>query len=109
MIRKSVKRLSQRTMESTRPTPGIMSPRAAIRIPSGPSRTAVPSRTSMTVHPGMVVGLVSGAGAKGGLTAIVAPDVLAFGCDAAPADRRAPDVAEGLGMLPTKAGAVVCR
>src|SRR5262245_31479551 len=96
-------------MESTRPIPGITSPRAAIRIPSGPSRTAVPSRTSTTVHPGMVVGLVSGAGAKGCLAAIVVPDGLAFGCDAEPADKRAPDVTEGLGMLPTKAGADVCR
>ena len=51
-------RLPQRTMDSTRPTPGMVSPRAAIRIPSGPSRTAVPSRTSTIVQPGIVAGLV---------------------------------------------------
>jgi len=92
-------------MESIRPSPGIRSPRAAIRMPSGPSRTAVPSRTSTTVHPGMVVGLVSGAGAKGCLIAIAGPDGLVVTCEAA--NGRAPDVAV-LGMLPTKAGAVVC-
>ena len=58
-------RLPQRTMDSTRPTPGMVSPRAAIRIPSGPSRTAVPSRTSTTVQPGIVAGLVSGAATSG--------------------------------------------
>ena len=58
-------RLPQRTMDSTRPTPGMLSPRAAIRMPSGPSRTAVPSRTSTTVQPGIVAGLVSGAATSG--------------------------------------------
>src|ERR1043166_7443645 len=40
--------------------PGTMSPRAAVRTPSGPSRTTVPPRTSRTVQPAIVVGLVSG-------------------------------------------------
>src|SRR3954447_22406990 len=46
-------------MESIRPIPGTVSPRAAVRTPSGPSRTAVPPRTSRTVQPSIVVGLVS--------------------------------------------------
>lgn len=57
----TIQRLPQRTMmESMRPMPGTTSPRAAIRIPSGPSSTAVPPRTSRTAQPAMVVGLVSG-------------------------------------------------
>src|SRR4051812_43304416 len=46
-------------MESIRPIPGTVSPRAAVRTPSGPSRTAVPPRTSRTLQPSIVVGLVS--------------------------------------------------
>src|SRR5436305_7673023 len=46
-------------MESIRPIPGTVSPRAAVRTPSGPSRTAVPPRTSRTVQPSIVVGRVS--------------------------------------------------
>ena len=58
----TIQRLPQRTIDSIRPTPGTVSPRAAIRTPSGPPRTAVPPRTSRTVHPSIVVGLVSGTG-----------------------------------------------
>ena len=58
----TIQRLPQRTIDSIRPTPGTVSPRAAIRTPSGPPRTAVPPRTSRTVQPSIVVGLVSGAG-----------------------------------------------
>src|SRR6266850_5860524 len=61
----TIQRLPQRTIESIRPIPGTVSPRVAIRTPSGPSRTAVPPRTSRTVQPSIVVGLVSGAGTIG--------------------------------------------
>lgn len=44
------------------PTPGIVSPRATLRMPSGPSKTAVPLVTSRNIQPSMVVGLVSGVG-----------------------------------------------
>jgi hypothetical protein len=96
-------RLPQRTIDSTRPRPGMVSPRAAIRIPSGPSRTAVPSRTSTTVQPGIVAGLVSGAATKGCRIAIAGP---AFAWEAGLADGRAPpgNRADGFGMLPTMAG-----
>ena len=112
----TIQRLPQRTIDSIRPIPGIVSPRVAIRIPSGPSSTAVPSRTSTTLHPGMVVGLVSGAAAKGGLIATATPAGLALAWEAkavldGSADRRAPAgaAAEGLEMLPTVAGAAVRR
>jgi hypothetical protein len=100
-------RLPQRTMDSTRPIPGMVSPRAAIRIPSGPSRTAVPSRTSTTVQPGIVAGLVSGAATRGCRIAIAAAEGPAFAWEAGLADGRAPpgSSADGLGMLPTMAGA----
>ena len=99
-------RLPQRTMDSTRPIPGIVSPRAAIRIPSGPSSTAVPSLTSTTVQPGIVAGFVSGAATRGCRIAIAAAEGPAFTWEAGPADgRAAPDNrADGLGMLPTMAG-----
>ena len=61
----TIQRLPQRTIESIRPIPGTVSPRVAIRTPSGPSRTTVPPRTSRTVQPSIVVGLVSGAGTIG--------------------------------------------
>src|SRR5206468_3948350 len=61
----TIQRLPPRTMESMRPTPGTVSPRAAVRTPSGPSRTAVPPRTSRTVQPSIVVGLVSATGTMG--------------------------------------------
>lgn len=37
-----------------------MSPRDTVRMPPGPSKTAVPLATSRSVHPSIVVGLVSG-------------------------------------------------
>src|SRR5262245_11981716 len=56
----TIGRLPQRKIDSTLPTPGIMSPRATVRMPSGPSKTAVPLATSRSVQPSIVVGLVSG-------------------------------------------------
>jgi hypothetical protein len=35
----TIQRLAQRTIESFRPIPGTVSPRVAIRTPSGPSET----------------------------------------------------------------------
>src|SRR6266851_2156840 len=64
----TIQRLPQRTIESIVPTPGTVSPRAAFHVPFGPSNTAVPPLTSRTVHPSMVVGLVSGTGAGLGET-----------------------------------------
>src|SRR5215475_9926215 len=55
-------RLPQRTMDSTLPTPGTVSPCVTLQTPFGPCRTAVPLLTSRSVQPGMVVGLVSGHG-----------------------------------------------
>src|SRR5258708_14680858 len=90
-------RLPQRTVDWRRRSGGMVSRRAAIRIPSGPLRTAVPSLTSTTVQPGIVAGLVSGAATRGCRIAIAA---------AGPADGRAPpgNRADGFGMLPTMAG-----
>jgi hypothetical protein len=62
----TIQRLPQRTMESTRPTPGIVSPTDTFRMPPGPFKTAVPPKTSRTVQPGMVFGLVSGVGVSRG-------------------------------------------
>src|SRR5258708_11657391 len=56
----TIQRLPQRTIESMRPTPGTVSPRVTVQTPLGPSRIAVPPRTSRTVQPSIVVGLVSG-------------------------------------------------
>jgi hypothetical protein len=53
-------------MESTRPTPGTVSPADTFRMPPGPSKTAVPSKASRTVQPAMVFGLVSGVGVSRG-------------------------------------------
>jgi Helix-hairpin-helix containing domain len=58
----TIQRLPQRTIDSTLPTCGTVSPRAALQTPSGPSRTAVAPKTSRTVQPSMVSGLVSGNG-----------------------------------------------
>jgi hypothetical protein len=58
----TIKRLPQRTIESTLPTPGTVCPGLALQTPLGPSRTAVPSVTSRSVQPLIVVGLVSGVG-----------------------------------------------
>src|SRR5262245_32278826 len=59
----TIQRLPQRTIESIRPTPGTVSPRAARHTPSGPSSTTVPPTTSRTVQPSIVVGRVSGTAA----------------------------------------------
>ncbi len=56
----TTKRLPQRTIESTRPTPGSVCPGITFQTPFGPSITAVPLTTSRSVQPAMVVGLVSG-------------------------------------------------
>ena len=64
----TIQRLPQRTIESIRPTPGILSPTATFRIPSGPSNTAVLPRTSLMVQPSIVVGRVSGVGVRLGVT-----------------------------------------
>jgi hypothetical protein len=47
-------------MESILPSPGTASPRLTLQMPLGPSRAAKPFVTSRTVHPLIVVGLVSG-------------------------------------------------
>jgi hypothetical protein len=54
--------LPQRTIESTFPNPGTVSPLVARHCPPGPSKTAVPPTTSRTVQPSIVPGLVSGTG-----------------------------------------------
>src|SRR5215471_17159516 len=58
----TMKRLPQRTIESTLPTLGTVCPGITLQMPFGPSNTAVPLVTSRSVQPGMVVGLVSGVG-----------------------------------------------
>ena len=58
----TIHRLPHRTIDSTRPTPGTVSPRFTRQMPFGPSKTAVPSMTSRSIQPPMVVGLVSGNG-----------------------------------------------
>ena len=58
----TIQRLPQRTIDSTLPTRGSVSPRIALQTPSGPSKTAVAPETSRTVQPSMVSGLVSGNG-----------------------------------------------
>jgi len=60
----TIQRLPQRTIDSTRPTPGTVSPRLTVKVPFGPSKTAVPSVTSRSIQPSMVVGLVSGTGVR---------------------------------------------
>jgi hypothetical protein len=56
----TIQRLPQRTIEPISPTPGTVSPRFAVQIPPGPSKTAVPPTTSRTVQPSIVIGFVSG-------------------------------------------------
>ena len=63
----TIQRLPQRTIDSTLPTRGTVSPRIALQTPSGPSKTAVAPETSRTVQPSMVSGLVSGNGIGLGL------------------------------------------
>ena len=49
-------------MELILPSPGTTSPRLTFKMPLGPSRAAIPFVTSRTLHPSIVVGLVSGTG-----------------------------------------------
>src|SRR5271166_3227337 len=56
----TTQRSPQRTIESIVPTPGTVSPRTTSQMPLGPTKTALPSTTSRTVQPSIVVGLVSG-------------------------------------------------
>jgi hypothetical protein len=58
----TIQRSPQRRIESILPTPGTMSPRLTLQMPLGPSRIAIPFVTSRSVHPSIVVGLVSGIG-----------------------------------------------
>jgi hypothetical protein len=58
----TIKRLPQRTIDSTLPTPGTICPGVALQTPLGPSNTAVPFTTSRSVQPSMVLGRVSGVG-----------------------------------------------
>src|SRR6516164_6965760 len=58
----TINRLPQRTIDSTLPTPGTICPGVTFQTPLGPSITAVPSTTSRSVQPSIVVGLVSGMG-----------------------------------------------
>ena len=60
----TIQRLPHSTTESTVPSPGTVSPRAAFHVPPGPSSVAMPLTTFRTVQPGMVVGLVSGTGTR---------------------------------------------
>src|SRR4051794_32465115 len=76
-------------MESIRPIPGTMSPRAAVRTPSGPSRTTVPPRTSRTVQPAIVVGFVSGTATSSRAAGAAFAGVARDG-PAASEERRAP-------------------
>jgi hypothetical protein len=62
----TIQRLPQRTIESTLPSPGTVSPLVAFNIPLGPSKVAVPPTTSRTLQPSMVLGLVSGTGVSWG-------------------------------------------
>ena len=58
----TIKRRPQRTIDSTLPTPGTVSPRIAFQMPLGPSKTAVPLVMPRRVQPGIVAGGVSGHG-----------------------------------------------
>src|ERR1041385_4423390 len=80
-------------MESVRPIPGTMSPRAAVRTPSGPSRTTVPPRTSRTVQPAIVVGFVSGTATSSRAGGAVFAKVARGGLAASP-ERRVPVVGD---------------
>jgi len=105
----TINRFPQRRIPTTLPTPGTESPRLTLNTPPGPSKTAVPSTTSRSVQPSMVVGLVSGTGARGicmlGLTALSIVEG-AGGCAAAGGFGRALAIeADGLGGCGALAGA----
>ena len=76
----TIHRLPHRTIESTLPTPGTVSPRVALTMPSGPSKTTAPPTTSRIVQPGMVVGRVSGVGVVLGLDKIFASGEAVLRC-----------------------------
>jgi hypothetical protein len=126
----TIQRLPQRTIESTFPNPGTVSPLVALNIPSGPSKTAVPPTTSRTIQPSIVLGRVSGTAVGLGKSALcwiaasrgfgrvvfrwsagVAVFVDAETCGAAPRDGWcATAVAVGAGILwPVGAPGVVSR
>ncbi len=109
----TIQRLPQRTIESMRPTPGTVSPRVTVQTPSGPSRIAVPPRTSRTVQPSIVVGLVSGTGPIVSRGATDAPGGFVFACtteavrepgvapaSAIPAGRHQDNVSTATGQVP---------
>jgi hypothetical protein len=50
----TMKRLPQRTIESTLPTLGTVCPGITLQMPFGPSNSAVPLATSRSFQPGMV-------------------------------------------------------
>src|SRR6478672_7363742 len=103
----TIQRLPQRTIESIRPIPGTVSPRVTVQTPSGPSRIAVAPRTSRTVQPSIVVGLVSGTAtiiSRGGTEA---PDGLVLGCTTAAAREDA--ATTGVPSEPVVAGALRTR
>src|SRR6188508_1618143 len=60
----TIQRLPHSTTESIFPSIGTLSRRATFHVPSGPCNVAMPLLTLVTVHPGMVVGLVSGTGMR---------------------------------------------
>src|SRR5271154_2746742 len=60
----TIQRWPQKTMESTFPSPGTVSPRRDLQTPLGPSKTATPLTTSRIVQPSIVFGLVSCIGAS---------------------------------------------
>src|SRR5262249_56072655 len=60
----TIQRSPQRTIESTLPPPGTLSPRVTRQTPLGPWMTAVPLTTSRSAHPAIVVGFVSGNGVR---------------------------------------------
>src|SRR6188472_2764445 len=60
----TIQRLPHSTTESIFPSIGTLSPRATFNVPSGPCNVAMPLFTLVTVQPGIVVGLVSGTGAR---------------------------------------------
>ena len=80
----TIRRFPQRKIDSTLPTPGIMSPLDTLRMPSGPSKIAVPLATSRSVQPSIVVGFVSGVGVS--LTRVCKSTALAIDGVAAPTD-----------------------
>src|SRR5713226_666705 len=62
LLVETIQRLPHRTIESTVPSPGTVSPRATFQTPLGPCNTALPLATSRITHPSRTVGFVSGNG-----------------------------------------------